>query len=160
MNHSFCSEIFCILYFCNLCSVYFSFHSCNNFKIFVVYPLLCFIKCMKQKHCTRLSSFTTIVFTPLMFIYFCIDFFFFFLNHVDWAVRNGVECVGLHYQSHIRRPAFSHQPRSLENHHHAQCSVPASLRHILVGCKASLSQGGYTWPHNKVLKCLAAELEN
>lgn len=75
-------------------------------------------------------------------------------------MRNGVECVGLHYQSHIRRPAFSHQPKSLENHHHAQCLVPASLRHILVGCKASLSQGRLTWRHNEVLKCFAAEIEN
>lgn len=39
------------------------------------------------------------------------------------------------------------------------CSMPASLKHILVGCKASLTQGRYTWRHNQVLRCLAAELE-
>ncbi|TWW54580.1 hypothetical protein D4764_0274410 [Takifugu flavidus] len=40
-----------------------------------------------------------------------------------------------------------------------QCAAPASLKHILVGCKISLTQGRYTWRHNQVLKCLAAELE-
>ncbi len=39
------------------------------------------------------------------------------------------------------------------------CAVPASLKHILVGCKTSLTQGRYTWRHNQVLKCLAAKLE-
>ncbi|KAG5277490.1 hypothetical protein AALO_G00118230 [Alosa alosa] len=41
-----------------------------------------------------------------------------------------------------------------------QCAAPAILKHILVGCKTSLTQGRYTWRHNQVLKCLAAELEN
>ena len=41
-----------------------------------------------------------------------------------------------------------------------QCATPATLKHILVGCKTSLTQGRYTWRHNQVLKCLAAELEN
>ncbi|KAK0139173.1 Retrovirus-related Pol polyprotein from type-2 retrotransposable element R2DM [Merluccius polli] len=41
-----------------------------------------------------------------------------------------------------------------------QCAAPATLKHILVGCKTSLTQGRYTWRHNQVLKCLAAELEN
>ena len=41
----------------------------------------------------------------------------------------------------------------------AQC-VSASLKHILVGCKTSLTQGRYTWRHNQVLKCLAAALES
>ena len=40
------------------------------------------------------------------------------------------------------------------------CSTPATLRHILVGCKVSLSQGRYTWRHNQVLKGLAATLES
>ena len=40
-----------------------------------------------------------------------------------------------------------------------QCAAPANLKHILVGCKTSLTQGRYTWRHNQVLKCLAAELE-
>lgn len=40
------------------------------------------------------------------------------------------------------------------------CAAPASLKHILVGCKASLTQGRYTWRHNQVLKSLAAELES
>lgn len=39
------------------------------------------------------------------------------------------------------------------------CPSPASLKHILVGCRASLAQGRYTWRHNQVLKCLAAVLE-
>ena len=41
-----------------------------------------------------------------------------------------------------------------------QCAAPANLKHILVGCKTSLTQGRYTWRHNQVLKCLAAELED
>lgn len=41
-----------------------------------------------------------------------------------------------------------------------QCAAPANLKHILVGCKTSLTQGRYTWRHNQVLKCLAAEIEN
>ncbi|KAL1277462.1 hypothetical protein QQF64_024135 [Cirrhinus molitorella] len=40
------------------------------------------------------------------------------------------------------------------------CAAPATLKHILVGCKTSLIQGRYTWCHNQVLKCLAAEIEN
>jgi len=36
------------------------------------------------------------------------------------------------------------------------CASPATLQQILVGCKASLIQGRYTWHHNKVLRCLAA----
>ena len=35
------------------------------------------------------------------------------------------------------------------------CSSAGTLRHILSGCKVSLSQGRYTWHHNQVLKCLA-----
>ena len=31
------------------------------------------------------------------------------------------------------------------------CQTSATLRHILTGCKASLSQGCYTWRHNQVL---------
>ncbi len=38
-------------------------------------------------------------------------------------------------------------------------STPATLRHILVGCKTSLSQGRYTWRHNQVLRQLAIILE-
>ncbi|MDF5005192.1 hypothetical protein P3575_24320, partial [Vibrio parahaemolyticus] len=38
-------------------------------------------------------------------------------------------------------------------------SGTATLRHILSGCKVSLSQGRYTWRHNQVLKCLAASIE-
>ncbi|XDV11573.1 hypothetical protein PO909_000474, partial [Leuciscus waleckii] len=41
-----------------------------------------------------------------------------------------------------------------------QCAAPATLKHILVGCKTSLTQGRYTWRHNQVLRCLADELEN
>ena len=40
------------------------------------------------------------------------------------------------------------------------CPSPATLKHILVGCKTSLTQGRYTWRHNQVLKCLAAVLES
>ncbi|KAL0186294.1 hypothetical protein M9458_017964, partial [Cirrhinus mrigala] len=39
------------------------------------------------------------------------------------------------------------------------CTTPATLKHILVGCKTSLTQGRYTWRHNQVLKCLADKLE-
>ncbi|KAJ8347374.1 hypothetical protein SKAU_G00287750 [Synaphobranchus kaupii] len=40
-----------------------------------------------------------------------------------------------------------------------ECAAPATLKHILVGCKNSLTQGRYTWHHNQVLRCLAAALE-
>ena len=42
----------------------------------------------------------------------------------------------------------------------ALCPTPASLKHILTGCKTSLTQGRYTWRHNQVLKSLAAVLES
>ncbi|KAI2651779.1 Armadillo-like helical domain-containing protein 4 [Labeo rohita] len=41
----------------------------------------------------------------------------------------------------------------------ALCFRPASLKHILTGCKVSLTQGRYTWHHNKVLESLASTLE-
>ncbi|XP_049901864.1 uncharacterized protein LOC126391274 [Epinephelus moara] len=40
------------------------------------------------------------------------------------------------------------------------CPSPANLKHILIGCKTSLTQGRYTWRHNQVLKCLTATLES
>ncbi|KAK0156143.1 hypothetical protein N1851_000566 [Merluccius polli] len=40
------------------------------------------------------------------------------------------------------------------------CPSTASLKHILMGCKTSLTQGRYTWRHNQVLKSLAAVLES
>ena len=40
------------------------------------------------------------------------------------------------------------------------CPTPATLRHIMTGCKTSLTQGRYTWRHNQVLKCLAAAIES
>lgn len=40
------------------------------------------------------------------------------------------------------------------------CSGVATLRHILSGCKVSLTEGRYTWCHNQVLKCLAAGIES
>lgn len=40
------------------------------------------------------------------------------------------------------------------------CPFSATQKHILVGCKASLSQGRYTWQHNQVQRCLAASLES
>lgn len=42
----------------------------------------------------------------------------------------------------------------------ALCPTPATLKHIMVGCKTSLTQGRYTWRHNQVLKSLASALEN
>ena len=42
----------------------------------------------------------------------------------------------------------------------ALCPTPATLKHILTGCKTSLTQGRYTWRHNQVLKSLAAVLES
>ncbi|KAJ8392684.1 hypothetical protein AAFF_G00073580 [Aldrovandia affinis] len=42
----------------------------------------------------------------------------------------------------------------------ALCPTPATLRHIMTGCKTSLTQGHYTWRHNQVLKNLASALEN
>ena len=40
------------------------------------------------------------------------------------------------------------------------CPTPATLKHILVGCKTGLTQGRYTWRHNQVLQCLAAVMES
>ena len=40
------------------------------------------------------------------------------------------------------------------------CSSPATLRHILTGCKVALSQGRFTWRHDQVLRCLALALED
>ncbi|KAJ8397352.1 hypothetical protein AAFF_G00439010 [Aldrovandia affinis] len=42
----------------------------------------------------------------------------------------------------------------------ALCPTPETLRHIMTGCKTSLTQGCYTWRHNQVLKNLASTLEN
>uniref|UniRef100_A0A3B1JD36 Reverse transcriptase domain-containing protein n=1 Tax=Astyanax mexicanus TaxID=7994 RepID=A0A3B1JD36_ASTMX len=39
------------------------------------------------------------------------------------------------------------------------CQTPATLKHILTGCKTSLAQGRYTWRHNQVLRQLAIFLE-
>ncbi len=39
------------------------------------------------------------------------------------------------------------------------CTAQATLKHILVGCRTSLTQGRYTWRHNQVLRCLADKLE-
>lgn len=41
-----------------------------------------------------------------------------------------------------------------------QCAAPATLKHILVGVKNSLTQGRYTWRHKLVLRCLATALED
>ncbi len=41
-----------------------------------------------------------------------------------------------------------------------QCLAPGTLKHILVGCKTSLTQGRYTWRHNQMMKCLAVTLES
>ena len=40
------------------------------------------------------------------------------------------------------------------------CSGTATLKHILSGCKVSLSQGRYTLRHNQVLRSLAAGIED
>ncbi len=39
-------------------------------------------------------------------------------------------------------------------------AVPSTLRHILVGCKISLTKIRYTWCQNQVLRCLASALEH
>lgn len=38
----------------------------------------------------------------------------------------------------------------------ALCPTPATLKHIMTGCKTNLTQGCYAWRHNQVLKSLAA----
>lgn len=40
------------------------------------------------------------------------------------------------------------------------CLTPATLKHILGGCKTSHTQGRYSWWHNLVLQCLAAVLKD
>jgi len=40
------------------------------------------------------------------------------------------------------------------------CSSPATLRHILTGCKVALSQSRITWCHDQELRCLALTLED
>jgi len=39
------------------------------------------------------------------------------------------------------------------------CSSPATLRHILTGCRVALSQGQFPWRHDQVLQCLSLALE-
>ena len=39
------------------------------------------------------------------------------------------------------------------------CNERGTLNHILVGCKTTLSQGRYTWRHNKVLQELFERLK-
>ncbi|KAK9523107.1 hypothetical protein VZT92_019529 [Zoarces viviparus] len=41
----------------------------------------------------------------------------------------------------------------------ALCPTPATLKHIMVSCKTSLTQGRYTWRHNQVLKSLASAID-
>lgn len=41
----------------------------------------------------------------------------------------------------------------------ALCPTPATLKHIIVSCKTSLTQGRYTWRHNHVLKSLASAID-
>ena len=40
------------------------------------------------------------------------------------------------------------------------CSGTATPKHILSGCKVSLSQGRYKWRHNQVLRSLATGIED
>jgi len=39
------------------------------------------------------------------------------------------------------------------------CSSPATLGHILTGCKVALSLGWFNWRHDQILQCLALAME-
>lgn len=43
---------------------------------------------------------------------------------------------------------------------YALCLTPATLKHIMIGCKTSLMQGRYTWRHSQILKILESALES
>ena len=36
-----------------------------------------------------------------------------------------------------------------------RCQELETLEHVLIACKVALSEGRYTWRHNKVLECIA-----
>lgn len=71
--------------------------------------------------------------------------------------RNGDIQSELHHQGCLWCPAISQQSRQArEDLTCSLCLRPTTLKHILVGCKTSLTKGSYTWPHIQVLLCLAA----
>ncbi len=80
-------------------------------------------------------------------------------DHLERAVEHGVQYAKLYHQSHIWCPTL---PTSLvwRGSSLSPVSCPGTLKHILVGCKTSLTQGRNTWRHNQVLKCLAITLES
>ena len=78
---------------------------------------------------------------------------------MEWPVEHGSKQNKLHHQSHLPSPTIL-QLWFGEVSVCYLCAAPATLKHILVGCKASLTQGWNTWRHNQVLRCLAATLED
>lgn len=69
----------------------------------------------------------------------------------------------LHCQSHLQCSFFS--PTNLhlwleEDPACLLCAAPATLKHIMVACKASPLQRRYTWHHNQILRCLALALKD
>ncbi|KAK0140713.1 hypothetical protein N1851_022295 [Merluccius polli] len=87
------------------------------------------------------------------------------LRHRDIVgqVQEGRGGLGLGASTPTWSKATPSQRRKLvvqEVHREEEAGSTASLKHILVGCKTSLTQGLYTWRHNQVLKSLAAVLES
>ena len=52
----------------------------------------------------------------------------------------------------LATPANKNRWFNTEEHRCVACGQEGTLSHILAGCKVALSQGRYTWRHNKVLK--------
>ena len=55
--------------------------------------------------------------------------------------------------------ALGSVPQEILRESFAFFPTPATLKHIITGCKTSLTQGRYTW-HNQVLKSLASAVRN
>lgn len=77
---------------------------------------------------------------------------------LEGGMGHGYEEPELCHQSHIRHPTNLHQWFG-EDPASYLCTKPASLRHILTGCRNSLTQGRDTYRHNQVLKSLASTME-
>ncbi len=56
--------------------------------------------------------------------------------------------------------SMNRQQLYFEDPTYALCSNPPTLKHIMTGCKTSLTQGRYTWRHSQILKILASALES
>lgn len=72
----------------------------------------------------------------------------YYLNYVQ-VILPDMRPIQLHHQIHLRCTSLAPRTEtSGEERIHLVLFVPATLRHILTGCKTSLSHGRFTWRHN------------